>query len=109
MSGVGARSALIRERTHTIELRVAKVKHGAETLGRTLWTTKHVYHCTRQRIGQKADQKKHPESQRKVPRKGTGCCCQIIIKRYPHTPIVLGRYAMDHNHDLGTGNMIYTR
>jgi len=97
------------ERTHTIELRVTKVEHGAETLGRTLWTTKHVYHCARQRIGQKVDQKKHPESQCKVPRKGTGCRCQIIIKCYPHTPIVLGHYAMDHNHDLGVGNMIYTR
>ena len=96
-----------KERTHTIELRVAKVKHGAEMLGRTLWTTKHVYCCARQRIGQKADQKKHPESQRKVPRKGTGCHCQIIIKRYLHTPIVLGHYAMEHNHNLGMGNMIY--
>ncbi len=24
-------------------------------------------------------------------------------------PIVLGHYAIDHNHDLGVGNMIYTR
>jgi hypothetical protein len=97
------------ERAHTIELRVAKVEYGAETLGRTLWTKKHVYRCARQRIRQKADQKKHPERQQKVLRKGTGCRCQIVIKSYPHTPIVLGRYLTDHNHELGADNMIYTR
>ncbi|KAH8996261.1 hypothetical protein EDB92DRAFT_1793988, partial [Lactarius akahatsu] len=43
-----------------------------------------------------------------IPRKGTGCSCQIIIKHYLHTPIVLGCYAMEHNHELGSGNMIYT-
>jgi len=97
------------ERAHTIEFTVAKVEHGTKTLGRTLWTTKHVYRCARQRIGQKADQKKHSEWQHKVPRKGTGCLCQIVIKRYPHTPIVLGRYVTEHNHELGAGNMMYTR
>ena len=97
------------ESAHTIELRVAKVEYGAKTLGRTLWTTKHVYRCARQRVGQKADQKKNPERRQKIQRKGTGCHCQIIIKSYPHTPIVLGRYVSDHNHELGEGNMIYTR
>ena len=65
-----------------IELRVAKVKHGVTTLGRALWMTKHVYRCTCQQVGQKADQKTHPERQRKILRKGTGCCCQIVIKQY---------------------------
>ena len=97
------------ERAHTIELRVAKVEHGAGTLGRTLWTTKHVYRCARQRVGQKADQITHPERQRKTPRKGTGCRCQIVIKRYPHTPVVLGRYVTEHNHDLGANNLPYMR
>jgi hypothetical protein len=97
------------EHTHTIELRVAKVEHGVATLGRTLWMTKHVYQCARQRIGQKADQKKQPEREQKVPRKGTGCRCQIVIKCYPHTPVVLGRYLTEHNHELGAENMIYTR
>ena len=97
------------ESANTIELRVAKVEHGAKTLGRTLWTTKYVYRCARQRIGQKADQKKHPERQQKVPRKGTGCHCQIVIKVYPHTPIVLGRYATEHNHELGENNIMYMR
>ncbi|SRR6266702_2488249 len=95
------------ECAHTIEFTVAKVKHGTKTLGRTLLTTKHVYRCTCQRIGQKADQNKHSEWQHKVPRKGMGCLCQIIIKHYPHTPIVLGRYVTEHNHELGTGNMMY--
>ena len=96
------------ESTHMIKLRVAKVEYRAKTLGRTLWTTKHVYWCAHQRVGQKADQKKNPDQQQKIQRKGTGCHCQIIIKSYPHTPIVLGRYVSDHNHELGEGNMIYT-
>ena len=48
------------ERAHTIELRVAKVEHGVATLGRSLWTTKHVYQCARQRVGQRADQRTIP-------------------------------------------------
>jgi hypothetical protein len=96
------------ESAHTIELRIAKTEYGTKTLGRTLWTIKYVYRCTRQRIGQKADQKKNPERQQKVPRKGTGCNCQIIIKLYLHTPIVLGRYATEHNHELGESNIMYT-
>jgi hypothetical protein len=82
------------ECAHTIELRVAKVEHGAATLSRSLWTTKFVYRCARQRIGQKADQKKFPDRQQKLPRKGTGCHCQIVIKSYPHTTVILGRYVM---------------
>ena len=94
---------------HTIELRVAKVKHGTATLGRSLWTKKHVYLCAQQQIGQRADQKTHPERQHKIPRKGTGCHCQIVIKRYLHMPIVLGQYVAEHNHDLGTDNLTYMR
>jgi CRISPR/Cas system-associated protein endoribonuclease Cas2 len=90
------------------ELRVAKVEH-AETLGQSLWTMKQVYHCACHRIGQKANQKKHLEQQQKVPRKGTGCCCQIVIKCYPHMPTVLGQYVANHNHELGNGNVIYMR
>ena len=61
-----------------------------------------------QRVGQKVDQKRNPEWQQKIQRKGTGCHCQIVIKSYPHMPIVLGCYVSDHNHELGEGNMIYT-
>jgi hypothetical protein len=63
------------ESAHTIELRVAKVEYGTKTLGRTLWTAKHVYRCACQRIGQKADQKKNPKRRQKIQRKGTGCHC----------------------------------
>ena len=97
------------ECAHTIELRVAKVEHGAATLGRSLWTTKHIYRCAHQRVGQRADQRTHPEQQHKIPRKGTGCHCQIVIKRYLHMPVVLGRYVEEHNHDLGVDNLTYTR
>jgi len=62
------------ECVHMIEFTVAKVEHGTKTLGRTLWTTKHIYCCMHQRIGQKADQNKHSEWQHNVtPRLALSC------------------------------------
>ena len=95
------------EHMHTIKLRVVKVEHSVVTLGRSLWMTKHVYQCMHQWVGQRADQRTHPEQQCKIPRKGTSCCCQIIIKCYPHTPIVLGQYVVEYNHSLSADNLTY--
>jgi hypothetical protein len=41
--------------------------------------------------------------------KKTGCRCQITIKIYSNTPTVLGRYDADHDHDVGSDNIAYTR
>jgi hypothetical protein len=70
---------------------------------------KHVYICSRQLSGGRSKyQKKHPERQRKIESKKTGCRCRIIIKYYPHTSAILGCYASEHDHEIGLANIAYT-
>jgi len=53
--------------------------------------------------------KKHPERKRKIPSKKTDCPCNIVIKRYPDTERILGRYEREHNHPIGITNVPFTR
>ena len=32
-----------------------------------------------------------------------------MIKRYHHTPTILGRYEVEHNHEVGLANLAYMR
>ena len=59
--------------------------------------------------GNKPYNKKHPERNRKMDSKKTGCRCQITIKIYSNTPTVLGQYDADHDHDIGSDNIAYTQ
>ena len=80
------------------------------TNGKALYLEKHNYVCSRQVSGGKVPyQKKHPDQQRKIGSKKSGCTCQIMIKRYHHTEMILGRYTEEHNHDLSVENIAYTR
>jgi hypothetical protein len=93
------------ERAHTIELIGAKF-----TSGGPLWTQKRVYVCARQRSGgQKHYEKVHPDWQRKIDTKKTGCRCRVIIKLYPHSPIILGHYTKEHDHEIGAANIKFTQ
>ena len=93
------------ELAYSIELIGSTVKCRNE-----LWLDKHLYVCSRQLSGGwKNYQKKHPEWQRKINSKKSGCHCQIVIKRYHHTPTILGRYEVEHNHKVGLANLAYTR
>jgi hypothetical protein len=75
-----------------------------------LFTQKREYRCSRQHTrGVSKYEKKHPDRAQKIESKKTGCRCQIFIKLYPHTGIVLGRYDADHDHELGSANIAYTR
>ena len=74
------------------------------------WSEKATYVCSRQHSGGRTTyEKKHPERHRKIGTKKTGCSCHIVIKQYHHTPTVLGRYAADHDHEIGAANIAYTR
>jgi hypothetical protein len=53
-------------------------------------------------------QKKCPD-RKAIESKKTGCQCKIVIKCYPHTPIVRGRYEGDHNHEIGLSNIAFIR
>jgi hypothetical protein len=89
----------------SIEFIVSSTKTGTR-----LWTKKRTYVCSRQMSGgQKKYEKVHPDWQRKLDSKKTGCRCQIEIKHYPHTLIILGRYAKQHDHQIQLANVAYTR
>ena len=93
------------EFAHSIELVVCRTGAGG-----WLFTQKRTYCCSRQQTGgQSQYQKKHPEWNRKLESKKTGCRCQITIKLYSHTLTVLGRYDADHDHEVGLANIAYTR
>jgi len=66
--------------------------------------------CGRQESrGESNYEKKHPDRERKLESKKTGCGCYLDIKEYHHTPTVLGRYRPEHDHEVGAGNIAYTR
>ena len=78
--------------------------------GTWLWTKKRTYVCSRQISGgQKTYERKHPDWKRKFDSKKTGCHCQIVIKFYPHTLTILGRYSQEHDHEIQLANVAYTR
>jgi hypothetical protein len=79
------------------------------TPGNSLWTKRRRYVCGRTLSGGKSKYElKLPERYHKASKK-TGCGCQVIIKQYPHTPIILGRYDSTHDHPIGVENLVYTR
>jgi hypothetical protein len=93
------------ELAYSIELIISHVAHGKK-----LWTLRCHYVCLRQLSGGKKTQyqRKCPDRKTKDSKK-TGCKCKIAIKQYPHTPIVLGRYEEEHDHEVGLANVAYTR
>ena len=61
------------------------------TNGKALYLEKHDYMCSHQASrGEVPYQKKHPDWQCKIGSKKSGCTCQIMIKCYHHTEMILG-------------------
>ena len=61
------------------------------TKGKALYLEKHDYVCSCQASGGEVPyQKKHPDQQCKIGSKKSGCACQITIKHYHHTEMILG-------------------
>jgi hypothetical protein len=78
--------------------------------GNWLWTQKRTYVCSRQASGgQKNYEKINPDRQYKIDSKKTGCRCQVVIKHFPHTLTILGRYTEEHDHKIQLANVAYTR
>jgi len=95
------------ELAYSIELIASSTARGRDG---GLWTLRRVYVCSRQLSGGRNKyQKKHPEWERKIDSKKTGCRCRIVIKYYPHTSAILGCYASEHDHEIGLANITYTR
>ena len=77
--------------------------------GGMLYLERHTYVCSCQASSRpKNYQKKCPGHQCKIESKKTSCTCQIMIKCYYYTQMILGQYAEEHDHDLGMENIAYT-
>lgn len=94
-----------QERTYSIELRLAETKPAG-----TFFLWKRTYKCARN--GSPDDwgyQKKFPDRIQKLPSKRIGCSCQLSVKAYPGTTVLLGHYIQAHNHPTNLGNIVFTR
>jgi hypothetical protein len=96
----------VEELAYSIELISGSIQKGENGL----WMLKCNYVCScGNSRGQNKYQKKHLEQQRKIRSKKMDCPCKIIIKFYPHMPIIQGHYKNDHNHKVGLANIAFTQ
>lgn len=91
-----------------MELRLNKrTEHPAGDRG--AWMNQYYYYCARQGTGGLHRYvRKHPEWNHKVGTKRTGCTCQLQVKSYPNTTLLLGKYLPTHSHPVGEPNARYT-
>jgi hypothetical protein len=91
-----------------IEIRVSKTRVSKT---RELYSTYETFCCARNGTGGNKIYVKKTARERKIDSKRIegGCLCQIQIKTYPHTNIVLGKYNHDHSHPTGKDNLKYIR
>jgi hypothetical protein len=95
------------ELAYSIELIGSTVRDGKKN---PFWMKNRLFVCSHQSSGGKSKyQKQFPDRQRKTEDKKSGCQCKIWIKLYHHTPIVLGHYETEHDHEIGLANIAYTR
>jgi len=94
------------EIANSIEFRRSTVKQGRTGL----WICSRLFVCGRRETGGSGDKYQKLNPDRKViESKKIKCPCRFIIKQYPHTKIILGRYLnLTHNHPLGKENIRHT-
>ncbi|KAH9962586.1 hypothetical protein BC827DRAFT_1087468, partial [Russula dissimulans] len=100
------------EEWHRNEERIYLIELIGSTVvpGRLLWTQKCLYVCSHQLSGGRNKYKNiYPNWKHKIETKKTGCCCHVIIKLYPHMPLILGRYTGEHDHKIGIANIKFTQ
>jgi len=68
-----------------------------------------VFRCSREHLGGKWDYERTTQLDRKIKTKKTGCQCCLIIKKYPHTKKILGKYNEEHDHMIGDPNLQFTK
>src|SRR5260221_7232212 len=91
------------EDIYSIELIASTTRAGG-----THWSQRKLFVCGREPSGGGTYTKKHPERELKIGTRKSGCRCQVVIKSYPHTPTILGRYLAEHDHEIGSANIVYT-
>jgi hypothetical protein len=90
---------------HSIEL----IRSTVVTPNGPIWTERRTFVCSRALSGGQYNYEQKHERQRKIESKKIQCPCRVVIKRYPHTQVVLGHYHSEHNHELGIPNIRYLR
>ena len=93
------------EAEKSIKLIVSQVKRSDSLI----WRERRVYRCAREFTSGKKDRQNITRSERAIPSKKTGCRCTLIIKMYPHTDKILGKYDEEHDHTIGDDNLRFTR
>ncbi|KAJ7322987.1 hypothetical protein DFH08DRAFT_638457, partial [Mycena albidolilacea] len=92
------------QRRNTIELQLVHTVTGLPQ-----FSCKHCFVCSRHGTGGvKVIEKKLPERARKIPSKLTSCQCSLVVKQYPNTTKLLGKYHDEHNHPLNATNLPFT-
>ncbi len=71
-----------------------------------IWRERQVLRCSHEFAGGRRHRTMRQNL--KVPSKKTGCQCRLIIKFYPHTETILGKYEGLHGHALGDANLRFT-
>jgi hypothetical protein len=94
-----------KETNNSIEFILSQVEHS----DLPIWQEWRMYKCTQEYSGGKHDWEKITQWERTIPSKKTGCWCHLMIKRYPHTDTILGKYEDQHNHAIGDENLWFTR
>ena len=94
------------ESNKTIELVVSQTLRSTDSPD---WQERSVLRCSCGLTGGKSDYQKQHEWERKIPSKKTDCQCNLTIKRYPNTEVILGKYHDEHNHPLGDDNLRFLR
>jgi hypothetical protein len=93
-----------QEIANSIEYRRSTVKWG--TTG--VWICTRLFVCGRRDTGG-GEYKKVDPKRKAIESKKIDCPHRFIIKQYPHTEIILGRYLdLTHNHPLGKENIRHT-
>src|SRR6266702_139829 len=93
-----------QECINSIELRIAKTKPAGI---RFLW--KQIYKCTQKGSPEDlAYQKKYLDQIQKHKSEWIGCHCQVEVKAYPNTTVLLGHYIQGHNHPTNLANLVFT-
>jgi hypothetical protein len=79
--------------------------------GKGKWLEQHVYVCACRETGEKKEYSKKQEWNYKLPTKCVehDCPCCLVVKSYPDTSKLLGKYCDEHSHKIGDKNLRFTQ
>ena len=85
---------------------IVSVTEGLDSLN---WWVQRTYRCSWEFSGGKKDCGTKTQCDCKIPLMKTGCQSHLIIKQYPGTEVIHGKYDDHHNHELGDENLCFLK